>query len=508
MTASAASGSERTLGLAAAGSLALYLLYFYVPISTGHTVTLHGIRPLGSWSIGTPAGLSFFFGGILAGLFTLYMAGCRRLRSSGDGAPRARAIVYGTAAAASLLLMFLPSLLSKDVFDYMVQGRILAIHRANPFQTPAEAFAPDEFVRAMGWPQFTTLYGPAWVSAAGILAFLSPGTPGGSLLVYKILFGGAHLLNGALVGALLRGWGRPSLFGEILYLWNPLVLLQVAGDAHNDAFLMMWVLLGLLFMQRGGGGTGLYEEVLGIVCLSVSVLMKYVTAPFLAFALAARFRERGGARGLLRASGLAAAAGAVFVLGFLPYLRGMDLLAFLRPYQMGHYQGGLLMVLSMAASRAYPSSAPGVLSEPAGRILALASGALTALLGLWSLRLLWRVRRVEDLPRAGALVLLPYLLFVTALLRVSYGVWIVTLAALLGPGLLRRAALIFSASLFALDLYWVYAIRTTAAAQLHRVQAAATLVAVGAPVLYLLAVLIAKRMRKAAPVPESRPEEM
>jgi len=29
-----------------------------------------------------------------------------------------------------------------------------------------------------GWPQFTTLYGPAWVSAAGILAFVSPGTVG------------------------------------------------------------------------------------------------------------------------------------------------------------------------------------------------------------------------------------------------------------------------------------------------------------------------------------------
>jgi len=51
-------------------------------------------------------------------------------------------------------------------------------------------------------------------------------------------------------------------------------------------------------------------------------------------------------------------------------------------------------------------------------------------------------------------VLLPYLLGATALLRVSYGVWIVSLAALLGAGPLRRAALLFSATIFSLDLYW------------------------------------------------------
>ena len=45
----------------------------------------------------------------------------------------------------------------------------------------------------------------------------------------------------------------------------------------------------------------------------------------------------------------------VFVLGYLPYLRGMDPLSLLRPYQMGHYQGGLMMVLSMAFPFYLPS---------------------------------------------------------------------------------------------------------------------------------------------------------
>jgi hypothetical protein len=493
--------------VAAAGSLALYLLYFYVPISTGHTVPLNGLRPLGDWSLDRPLPVVALLAFVVAGLFALYAFAYLRLRGAGEGSTRARAVVYGAAAAASLTLMFLPSLLSKDVFDYMVQGRLLAIHRANPFTTTAQAFAPDDFVRAMGWPQFTTLYGPAWVSAAGILAFVSPGTLGGSLLVYKILFAVVHLLNGALVGALRRGWGRPGLQGELLYLWNPLVVLQVCGDAHNDAFLMMWVLLGLFFMQRAGRSADLYERALGVICFSVSILIKYVTAPFLLLALAARIRGEQGKGRLLRAGSLALIAGAVVVLGFLPYARGMDLLGILRPYQMGHYQGGLLMVLSMAASRFFPSANAEALSETASRIMGLASGALTLLLALWSLRVLLRVRRDADVPGSGLLVLLPYLLGVTALLRISYGVWLVPLAALLAPGPLRRASLLFSSSLFALELYWVYALRMPGGVtSLHRVQASATLVAVGVPILYLLAVWITRPRAVRASDRRSRPE--
>jgi len=480
----------RTLLIAGACSLAVYLVYFYVPISAAHTASVGDLRPLGDWRIGSAPGLSLSLGAILAGLFVLYALAYRAVRANGEGRPWTRRLVYGFAAASAILLMFLPSLLSRDVFDYMVQGRILAIHRANPFQAPAEAFAPDEFVQAMGWPQFTSLYGPAWVSAAGILAFLSPGTLAGSLLIYKILFAASHLLNGLLIGALLRGWRRPSIGAELLYLWNPLILLTVSGDAHNDAFLMMWVLLGLLFIQRGSLGFGRFEEMLGAVCLTVSILIKYVTAPFLLLHMVVALRRRGWRV----AAAVAAIAAAVFVLGYLPYLRGMDPLSLLRPYQMGHYQGGSLMVASMAASRLWPSGVAGTLSATASGAMKALSLGLTILLAGWSIAVVSRARREEDLPGAGLKVLFPYLLLVTPLLRVSYGTWIVALASLLAAGPLRRAALLFSASLGALNLYWVFSIRMASSTlPLHRFQAAATLVAVGVPILYLLANLWRRR---------------
>jgi len=69
----------RRAGRRLAGTL---LLYFYVPISTGHTVALNGLRPLGDWSLGRPLHVAALFAGIVAGLFALYA-----VAYSASGAP-------------------------------------------------------------------------------------------------------------------------------------------------------------------------------------------------------------------------------------------------------------------------------------------------------------------------------------------------------------------------------------------------------------------------------------
>jgi hypothetical protein len=489
------SGSPRALPLLGSASAILYLVFYYVPISARHTVEAYPWRPLGSWTIDSGSPLAFFYLLLLAALFGLYAAALVRTARHRGEEEGSRRVVLACAALMIAILLFVPSLLSKDVFDYMVQGRLLAVHHLNPFQVTADSLPADEFVRAMGWPQYTSLYGPGWVSTSGLIARISPSGLPGALLVYKVLFGVVHLLNGLLIGVLLRGWGRRPLWGQIAYLWNPLVVLQVAGGAHNDAFLMLWVLLGLLFVQRSSAGSGLSDEALGAICLSVSVLTKYVTAPVLALCLAARAREMGGAAGLKRAIFLAGLAAAVFVAGYLPYAGGMNAAMLLRPYEHGHYQGGALMILDMALKKI---AGTGETHAWVGAAMKGTGLALTLILAAWSALLLWRTRRLEQVPGNALRILLGYLLVVAPLLRVSYGVWIVALAALVRPGPLRRAALLFSASLMALEVYWVYAVRMLGeGVTIHREQAAATLVALGVPISYLLAVRIRRSFQSA-----------
>jgi hypothetical protein len=465
---------------------ALFLLSYQVGTSAGHTIEVFPWKPLGSWRIVSPGGLALFYALVVAGLFAIYALAARRCRGLRPAeALRVRRVVYGGAIAMILVLLFVPQLLSKDVFDYMVHGRILAVHRANPFEVPAAAFGADDFFRAMGWPQYTALYGPGWISTCALLAWISPGSVAGTLVVYKLVFGVVHLANGLLIGVLLRSWGRPTLTGEVLYLWNPLVLGQVAGQAHNDGFLIFWVLTGLVLMRREPGGT-LYEEALGTVCLTLSVLVKYVTAPVLLFALAARWRQRGGWRGLRRAVALGIVATGVVLVGYMPYAGGMDVLHFLRPYDHGAYQGGSLMLLQMALHKYVGEE--GAAGERAGDLMLGAATAMMLATAAAALVLALRTRTEEDAARHGLYLLFGYVLAATALLRISYGVWIVALAALLAPGVVRGAALIFSLSLMALDVFWVYAIRMVdSGITVHREKAAAAVVAVGVPVSYLLA---------------------
>jgi len=494
--------TARFLAAIAVVAAVLYLAFYYVPISTGHTREIFVLRPLGEWRIESGGLLALYYGALLAALFGLYAWAARRVGRLPAEPLGARTVVYAGAAAAVAILMFTPSLLSKDIFDYMVQGRMLALYKANPFQVPPDAFPADEFLDAMGWPQFTTLYGPGWISTCALIAWLAPSSLAGSLVVYKAIFGGAHLLSGLLVGSILKSWGRSRLLGEMLFLWNPLVLLQVSGQGHNDGFLMLWVLLGIWFAQKRSPVRAPADDLLATICMAISVLTKYITAPILGLFVALRFRERRGGAGPARAILIALASAAVFLVGYMPYVAGMNVLYFLRPYQHGAYQGSSLMILDMIVKKIIPADARGVYPERVADIMQGTSGLLMLALALSGLVLLFRMRKEEDLPRYALGVLLAYLLVATALLRTSYGVWIVPLAVLTAPGPLRRAALVTSATLLSLELYWVYAIRmaasaaeTGAAISMHRERAAATLVAVGVPISYLLADFVRRRFR-------------
>ncbi len=197
--------------------------------------------------------------------------------------------------------------------------------------------------------------------------------------------------------------------------------------------------------------------------------------------------------GLLRAAALGSVAAGVVLVGYMPYAAGMDMLHFLRPYDHGAYQGGALMLLQMALHKIVGQTGSG--GELSGNImLAAGSSLILATVGA-ALILALRTRTEQDVVRHGLYLLFGYVLAVTALLRISYGVWIVALAVLVAPGVARSAALLFSASLMALDLFWVYAIRMMESGiSVHREKALAALVAVGVPVSYLLAAAVRRRV--------------
>ena len=143
-----------------------------------------------------------------------------------------------------------------------------------------------------------------------------------------------------------------------------------------------------------------------------------------------------------------------------------------------------MMVEMVVSNVAGSPSLPG--SPVAGALLVVSLFAAAAV-GAWFLRACWKTRTLMDAVEAGARLLLLYLLLVTALLRTSYLVWVVGLAAVVASIALRRAVAVFSCSVMALEVVWVWRLLLPEPPPSQNAQRfVASAVAVGVPILYLL----------------------
>lgn len=153
-------------------------------------------------------------------------------------------LLLGGTILFGVTLLFQPRLFSDDVFTYMFSGRILAIYKADPMNTIPLQFPNDPYlVWMINGPRTTNIYGPLWLSIAALLAGIS-NSPLISLLLFKGLALLTHLLNCWLVWSILAKIApQRRVLGTLLYAWNPLVLIELAGSGHSEGVLLTLLLL-------------------------------------------------------------------------------------------------------------------------------------------------------------------------------------------------------------------------------------------------------------------------
>jgi alpha-1,6-mannosyltransferase len=189
-----------------------------------------------------------------------------------------------------LTLLFLRPTLSIDAYSYLAHGYLAAEPSLNPYQQEAAAGSElpyGEFLLQLGWlpvhPQ--TPYGPVWTQVERVVVDLT----GPNLEVARVLikapalaaaWGSAVMifLLARRVAASLR-W--PALLG---WLWSPIVMVEFAGDGHNDAVMIFFVLVALYCCVRGCA----YWATLA---LGLAVLIKYLPLIFAPLILVALLRR-------------------------------------------------------------------------------------------------------------------------------------------------------------------------------------------------------------------------
>jgi len=192
------------------------------------------IRPPGFWHWAWLLGV--------AGAFVAYVLGVLRVRRRRP----ALAPVLIVAVILQLAPLSGPLLLSSDVYGYWIHGRIAAVYHQNPYaETPAAVLEPGQPGYNSGLD--TTLYGPGFTAASEIHARVVGTSLRAVEVTYRIAAAVGVLLLLLMIALVVR---RPA-FAVAFIGWNPLLALHFAGGGHNDIWMLVFVVGGLLLARRG-----------------------------------------------------------------------------------------------------------------------------------------------------------------------------------------------------------------------------------------------------------------
>lgn len=215
---------------------------------------------------------SLVFLAISIGLLAAYFIGFRKIICLGPARSLLKVIVAFSVLFAIVLLM-IPPVGSADVFNYILLARVFTEYGRNPYLVTTANFSQDLFYPyAPGmWHNLPLQYGSVFAIISVAASFIAKDGFWLNQFIFKILLVLVHFGNILLIIRLTR-LVKPAL-GDIpafLYAWNPLVLFEIANNAHNDIIMTFFVLLALYFYFSKK-----YFWVLPAILLSV--FTKYVT---------------------------------------------------------------------------------------------------------------------------------------------------------------------------------------------------------------------------------------
>ncbi len=227
-------------------------------------------------------------------------------------------VVVGAALLFFLVTVFALPNVNRDIYNYILSGRVAAVYGSNPYHVAPDQFANDQFyryasARYTGYPGDNKL--PMWMLLNIALAWLGGGKPVDTLLLYRVAFLLFNLANLALISHILyRVQPRQLLAGLVLYAWNPIVIAY--GQSKVDTVMVFFMLLAALALVQE-------KRKLAVIALGVSALIKLITLPLIAVYWLSTLRSR-GPRELMMNSFLL---GLTVVALYAPFWYGPELLS-------------------------------------------------------------------------------------------------------------------------------------------------------------------------------------
>lgn len=321
--------------------------------------------------------------------------------------------------------ILVPCFLTADPVDYVMRGRIMAVHGGNPYRDVALNYPNDPFVEFgdRGWKGMTLPYGPLLANLQAGIAWLAHQLPVSprieliaALALFKALFAGA-LVACSLLAARIAELVRPghSAAAFVAVLWNPLLLNDCLANAHNDSMVLLCVLLAVFAALAS-------RFAIMVVAVAVGAMTKIV--PIVLGPTLLVYALRRGRLGQLLVGVLIS----VLLLG-AGYLQFFSEVDFLSALQRQNDQQGASWWWAVHQ----------VTGWPLADLVTVGRAAVLVWVGHCCWRL-WQKPEPRELLFAAASSLLMLAVFGASLFGTWYHVWWLPLGLLLGHGYLFRAA--------------------------------------------------------------------
>lgn len=318
------------------------------------------------------------------------------------------AVAVTIAVAVQSVTLAAPLLLSKDVYLYWGEARVVTAHGKSPYAATPSEFPDDPALPFVSeqWRAEPAPYGPVWEAMALAPAAAAGTSRRAAELGYRIL-----AVLGVLAAVLVVAAGTRNAAQVALLGWSPLLALQFGGGGHSDGWIAALLALAVVAGRRPAGGAA----------WSIAAAMKPVPVVLVPLQLAARRLRMPRAWWL----GLAIAAAAVVLLP-APFW-GIEWIRTSLVGVRGSAPLGGVHWLTEAGLR--------------HRDAVLVAGAAFAAVYAFLVRHAWRTGRARLSLAATALCL------TSSLLRPWYGIWPLALAAAEEDGPAAAAAVALSAYL-------------------------------------------------------------
>lgn len=194
----------------------------------------------------------------------------------------------GPVGAQAIMLLMVPS--NADVFYYAISGDI-ANDGLNPYTTHLYEVFEHPLYLYNHWVDMATVYGPVWTLIDRTVMAVAGNDPATAVLAFKIFLGavaiGVALGTYALARLLGVGPGRATA-ALVLVGWQPNMIIEAAGQAHNDVVMIALALAAVSLVLAGGSRVARG----GAVLIALSALVKYVSLPLLGMLALTRLDRR------------------------------------------------------------------------------------------------------------------------------------------------------------------------------------------------------------------------